>query len=122
LVDDAGRPLSSELTQAVFVGMAVDYLGARRVALPVTTPLAVAERVRRSGGEVLWTKTEHHAMMGSATEVDMVAGTRGEFIFPRFLPAYDGMFAIAKLLEALARSGARLRELADAYPPIHVRQ
>lgn len=61
-------------------------------------------------------------MMGSATQVDMVAGTRGEFIYPHFLPAYDAMFAAAKLLEALARSGARLRELADACPPIHVRQ
>ncbi|MGH7506447.1 MAG: sugar phosphate nucleotidyltransferase, partial [Longimicrobiales bacterium] len=34
LVDDAGRPLSSELTQAVVVGMALDQLGVRRVALP----------------------------------------------------------------------------------------
>ncbi|MGH7506526.1 MAG: hypothetical protein ACRELX_12775, partial [Longimicrobiales bacterium] len=122
LVDDAGRPLSSELTQAVFVGAALDQLGVRRVALPVTSPSVVADRVRRAGGEVLWTKTEHHAMMGSATQVDMVAGTRGEFIFPHFLPAYDAMFVAAKLLEALARSGARLRELADAYPAINLRQ
>jgi phosphomannomutase len=51
-----------------------------------------------------------------------VAGTRGEFIFSRFLPAYDGMFASVRLLEALARAGAPLSELAAALPPIHVTQ
>jgi mannose-1-phosphate guanylyltransferase/phosphomannomutase len=122
LVDDAGRPLSPELTQAVYVGLALDHLNVRRVAIPVTTPAAVARRIRAAGGEILWTKTEHHAMMASATQADFVAGARGEFIFPHFLPAYDGMFAAAKLLEALAGSGARLRELADRYPTIHVRQ
>jgi mannose-1-phosphate guanylyltransferase / phosphomannomutase len=122
LVDDKGRPLSPELTQAVYVGLALDHLGVRRVAVPVTTSAAVVQRIREAGGEVLWTKTEHHAMMGSATQADFVAGTRGEFIFPRFLPAYDGMFAAAQLLGALALSGARLAELADDYPPIHVRQ
>jgi mannose-1-phosphate guanylyltransferase/phosphomannomutase len=122
LVDDSGRPLSPELTQAVYVGLALDHLGVRRVAIPVTTPAAVVHRIREADGEILWTKTEHHAMMGSATQADFVAGTRGEFIFPHFLPAYDGMFAAAKLLEALASSGARLRELADRYPTIHLRQ
>jgi mannose-1-phosphate guanylyltransferase/phosphomannomutase len=122
LVDDAGRPLSPELTQAVYVGLALDHLNVRRVAIPVTTPAAVVHRIRDAGGEILWTKTEHHAMMASATKADFVAGARGEFIFPHFLPAYDGMFAAVKLLEALACSGARLRELADQYPTIHVRQ
>jgi mannose-1-phosphate guanylyltransferase/phosphomannomutase len=122
LVDDAGRPLSSELTQALTVGLALDHLGVQRVAVPVTSPAAVVERIRAAGAELVWTKTEHHAMMASATSVDLVAGTRGEFIFARFLPAYDGMFAAAKLMEILARADQPLRELADAYPPIHVVQ
>src|SRR5690606_19597699 len=92
--------------------------GVRRVALPVTTSAALAERVRAQGGEVAWSQTEHHAMMASATDVDMVAGTRGEFIFSRFLPAYDGMFAIVKLLEALALADRPLSAIADGYAPI----
>jgi mannose-1-phosphate guanylyltransferase/phosphomannomutase len=75
-----------------------------------------------AGAELIWTKTEHHAMMASATDADLVAGTRGEFIFSRFLPAYDGMFASVRLLEALARADVPLGELADALPPIHVIQ
>ncbi|HEX6938542.1 MAG TPA: sugar phosphate nucleotidyltransferase [Longimicrobiales bacterium] len=122
VVDDAGRPLSSELAQAVFVELAVQHLGIQRVAIPVTSPSVVARIIREAGAELHWTKTEHHAMMASATDADLVAGARGEFIFPHFIPAYDGMFAAVKLLEALARSGVRLREAADRIEAIHVRQ
>ena len=122
LVDDLGRPLSPELAQAVFVRLALDHLGIRRVAIPVTSPAVTARIIRDAGAELHWTKTEHHAMMASATDADMVAGARGEFIFPHFIPAYDGMFAAVKLLEALARSGTRLSEEADRVPTIHMRQ
>jgi mannose-1-phosphate guanylyltransferase/phosphomannomutase len=61
-------------------------------------------------------------MMASAGDADMVAGARGEFIFARFMPAYDGMFAAAKLMEALAKSGLHLREITDAFPPVHIVQ
>jgi mannose-1-phosphate guanylyltransferase / phosphomannomutase len=122
LVDDQGRPLAAELTQLLFVELALQQLDVRRVAIPVTSPAAVARVIEERGGEVLWTKTEHHAMMASAAHADMVAGTRGEFIFPHFLPAYDGIFAAAKLLEALAVAGARLSTVADAHPGMHLRQ
>src|SRR5690606_2774076 len=120
LVGDAGRPLSPELAQAVFVALAPDYLAVEKVAIPVASPAIVARTIRARGAELRWTKTEHHAMMASATDVDMVAGVRGEFIFPHFIPAYDAMFASVKLLEALARSGLRLRDCTDRCPPIHV--
>lgn len=122
LVDDTGAPLTPDIAQLAIVDLALQHLGVRKVALPVTTAAAVADRVRANGGEVVWTKTEHHAMMASATGVDMVAGARGEFIYSNFLPAYDGMFAAVRLLEALALDGRRLSEVARDYRPIHMRQ
>jgi mannose-1-phosphate guanylyltransferase / phosphomannomutase len=122
LVDDAGRPLAPELLQLLFVDLAMQHLGVQRVAMPVTSPAAVADLVRARGGDVLWTKTEHHAMMASAEQADMVAGARGEFIFPHFQPAYDGMYTAAKLLHALAVAAAPLSELADRHAPMHLRQ
>jgi mannose-1-phosphate guanylyltransferase/phosphomannomutase len=122
LVDDAGRTLSPEMTQAVVVCLAMEQLGAKHVAIPVTSPAPIAQIIRSRGGEVLWTKTEHHAMMASAANVDLVAGARGEFIFPHFIPAYDGMYAAAKVLEGLARSGMRLRELADDMDKVFIRE
>jgi mannose-1-phosphate guanylyltransferase/phosphomannomutase len=121
IVDDVGRALSPELAQAAYVGLALEYLRVRRIAIPVTSPAVVARTIRESGAELVWTKTEHHAMMSSATDVDLVAGVRGEFIFPHFIPAYDGMFAAIQLLEALGRAGLRLSEAADRYPSIEIR-
>jgi mannose-1-phosphate guanylyltransferase/phosphomannomutase len=122
IVDDGGRPLSPEVTQAVFVQLALQHLGIQKVAIPVTSPVLVADIIAKHGGEVIWTKTEHHAMMASAGGADMVAGARGEFIFSRFMPAYDGMFAAAKLMEALAHSGSSLREITDAFQPFALAQ
>lgn len=122
LIDDAGRTLSPELTQIVFVQLAVEHLNIKRIAIPVTSPAVVADLIRKHGGDVIWTKTEHHAMMASATDAQMVAGSRGEFIFSDFIPAYDGMFASVKLLEALARADVRLRDVADQHPELHMRQ
>jgi mannose-1-phosphate guanylyltransferase/phosphomannomutase len=122
IVDDGGRPLSPEVTQAVFVQLALQHLGIKKIAVPVTSPLLVADIIAKSGGEVIWTKTEHHAMMASAGGADMVAGARGEFIFSQFMPAYDGMFAAAKLMEGLARSGTSLREITDAFPSFALEQ
>jgi mannose-1-phosphate guanylyltransferase / phosphomannomutase len=122
LVDGSGRVLSNELTQAAFVSLALRHLGVKRVALPVTSASCIADIIRQAGGEPVWTKTEHHSMMAVATEVDMVAGARGEFIFSKFMPAYDGMFAIARLLEGLVRSGVPLQEVTHEFPEIHIEQ
>jgi mannose-1-phosphate guanylyltransferase / phosphomannomutase len=119
-VDNSGRPLTDQLLQGVVVSLALAQLDVRSVAIPVTTPQAVVDIVRAAGVEPVWTKTEHHSMMGSAKEVDLVAGVRGEFIFSSFMPAYDGIFATLKVLEALVRSGARLDEVAASLPGIHM--
>ena len=52
LVDDRGRPLSPELAQAVVAGLALEHLGVRRIAIPVTSPVVTAETVRARGGEI----------------------------------------------------------------------
>lgn len=122
LIDNAGQPLSPELTQIVLVQLALEQLGIKRIAIPVTSPAKVAQLIDDLGGDVIWTKTEHHAMMASAAEAEMVAGSRGEFIFSDFIPAYDGMFAAVKLLEGLARAGVRLHDLTNQHPELHMRQ
>src|SRR5690606_28199724 len=72
LIDNTGRELPPELMQLVYVEVALDYLGVRRVAVPVTSPAAVSDLIRERGGEVIWTKTEHHAMMASAEKADLI--------------------------------------------------
>jgi mannose-1-phosphate guanylyltransferase/phosphomannomutase len=43
-------------------------------------------------------------------------GSGGGFVFPEFLPAYDGVASLVKLLELLAPTGRPLSELAAALP------
>ncbi|MEJ2215085.1 MAG: sugar phosphate nucleotidyltransferase [Gemmatimonadota bacterium] len=119
LVDGSGRHVPPRTAQAVVVDLAVRELGVRRVALPVTSSDRVAGLVEAAGGEVVWTKTDHFAMMASASDAELVAGVRGEFIFPRFQGAYDGMFAVTKVLETLARADRSLTELVAGYKPIY---
>jgi mannose-1-phosphate guanylyltransferase / phosphomannomutase len=44
----------------------------------------------------------------------------GGYIFPRFLPAYDGVMSLVKLLELLAATDSRLEDVVDALPVSHV--
>ena len=44
----------------------------------------------------------------------------GGYVFPDFLPAYDAVMSLAKLLELLARLDASLEAVIDGLPPIHV--
>jgi mannose-1-phosphate guanylyltransferase/phosphomannomutase len=41
----------------------------------------------------------------------------GGFIFPQFQPAFDGMYAIVKILEMMAKKEIRLHQLLREIPP-----
>ncbi len=43
-----------------------------------------------------------------------------ELIFPEFQPAFDGIYATAKIMELLAAEHRKLSELVDMLPPWHV--
>jgi mannose-1-phosphate guanylyltransferase/phosphomannomutase len=52
----------------------------------------------------------------TSTEIVMTGTTDGRFAFPRFQAAFDGMFAIAKLMELAAFCGMPLSEGLSAVP------
>jgi mannose-1-phosphate guanylyltransferase/phosphomannomutase len=57
----------------------------------------------------------------AAREHPLVVGDGvGGFIFPRFHPSYDGLFATVRLLELLAVTGKSLSEVIDETPPAKV--
>jgi mannose-1-phosphate guanylyltransferase/phosphomannomutase len=49
-------------------------------------------------------------------QCDFVGGTRGGFIFPKWLFASDAIFATLKILEMMAAARLKLSDLADALP------
>jgi mannose-1-phosphate guanylyltransferase/phosphomannomutase len=88
------------------------------VAVPVTAPSILETIAERYGGVIQRTKANSQAIMAAAANEGVVLAGDGEggIIFPRFHSTFDGMFAVAKLLELLAALGTSLGALVSSLP------
>jgi mannose-1-phosphate guanylyltransferase/phosphomannomutase len=120
LVDDLGRVIAGNRLLALVALMVCRAQPGARIAMPITTPSAIAALVESVGGTVTRTKSDRRSMMAlAAKERDTLAygsGFKQEPIFPEFQPAFDALYAIVKVLEMLALEGRRLHELNDMVP------
>jgi len=68
--------------------------------------------------EVIRIKDTHSAMMEATRdeEIKFVGGVWGNFIFPNFLFAADGMFSIGMILEMLAKTKLEISRLDESLP------
>jgi mannose-1-phosphate guanylyltransferase/phosphomannomutase len=123
LIDDTGRVLTDD--EALFVLL---YLVCATSTDPVkvAVPVAVSREIERfaedQGAEIVWTKLSMSHLMEVAASggVALAASQEGGFIFPSFLPAYDGTATLVHLLALLADSGLRLSKVADQAPRTHI--
>ena len=122
LVDDCGNILSSGVATAVFATLALRTCGGGTIAAPVTVSRTLEEIAARHGGQVLRTRSDTHSVMEAAAQKGVVLAADGVngFIWPEFQPAADGMMALARLLEFLARENAGLCEVVSSLPPQHM--
>jgi mannose-1-phosphate guanylyltransferase/phosphomannomutase len=82
-----------------------------------------AERIcRDAGAQIVWTKLSASSLMEVARseKVTLAASQSGGFIFPRFLPAFDGAATLVNLIALLSSTGRRLSELVAAMPPVRI--
>jgi mannose-1-phosphate guanylyltransferase/phosphomannomutase len=122
VVDDRGRILDGTRLLSVMTSLFLRQQRNSTVAAPVTAPSALQHLAERYDGTILQTKVLPHALMTAANRdgVVMVGDGRGGFVFPALQPAFDGMLAIAKLLELLATFDMRLSEVVDDLPTYHM--
>jgi mannose-1-phosphate guanylyltransferase/phosphomannomutase len=122
VVDDRGRTLDGGQLLASMAELMLRGTRSATVAVPVNAPSAVETVTKRAGGKLVYTKVLPSALMGVATRdgVRLVGDGAGGFIFPELQPAFDGMFAIVKLLEALARYETPVSDVVDNLPPYHL--
>lgn len=120
IVDDRGTILSNEQALLVLVGLASTPGG--RVALPVAVSHHAELIAAARGAIIVWTKLSSSHLMEVAGEggVDFAASQEGGFIWPDFLPAYDAIATLAKLLDYLSLSGEPLSRLTNALPAVHL--
>jgi len=120
-VDDLGR-----ITTDMQLLTAYAWLSAQVtpgvVAVPVFAPSSIERIVQEAGGRVQRVRASASAQMDiAAREHPLVVGDGvGGFIFPRFHPSFDGLFATVKLLELLAVTDKKLSDVIDELPPSNV--
>jgi mannose-1-phosphate guanylyltransferase / phosphomannomutase len=122
VVDDHGQTLEGGKLLAAMAELTLRGREGGIVAAPVTAPSVIERVAEHHKGRVIYTKVLPSALTNAATApgVVLVGDGAGNFVFPEFHPAFDGMFATLKLLEALARFNTKLSDVVNALPPYHL--
>ncbi|HET6849601.1 MAG TPA: sugar phosphate nucleotidyltransferase [Gaiellales bacterium] len=120
LVDERGQPIDAETTLLLLLRELSRQVDTGSLLVPITETRAVEEVVSGNGegGRLGRTQASLHALLSAATSDGVVfaGASGGGYVFPDFLPAYDGLASTGKVLEVLARSGAPLSELVASLP------
>ncbi len=116
LLDETGHILSGIELLSLFASLTMK--GSRRgvIAVPVQAPSIIEQMAVPNRIQVSRTKSGERAMLEAAgsSEVILAGSTDGRFALPLFQSSFDGMFAIARLIELAAAAGQPLsRALAE---------
>jgi mannose-1-phosphate guanylyltransferase / phosphomannomutase len=118
LVDEHGDDVPPQQTLLLLLRL----LGAAgrkgKVAVPITVTRQVDRFAEAAGLEVVRTQHSLAALTRAAAEEDVLfaGAVGGGYVFPDFLPAYDAVASLAKLLELLAPVGRPISELVADLP------
>jgi mannose-1-phosphate guanylyltransferase / phosphomannomutase len=118
LVDDQAREVPPEQELLLFLSL-IGMNGRKgTLALPVTVTSLVDGMVKGTDLKVERTPASLAALTrASARDGVVFAGSAsGGFVFPEFLPAYDGVMSLCKLLELLSSTERPLSELVAELP------
>jgi glycine cleavage system H protein len=122
LVDGTGRILSDDEALMVFLDLVTAGDDPVRVALPATVSLRAYNLCAERGAEVITTALSSSRLMEAAASggVAYAADQDGGFIFPDFLPSFDGAAALVNLIALLGRSGESLAQVVARVPDLPI--
>jgi mannose-1-phosphate guanylyltransferase/phosphomannomutase len=123
LIDERGKLLSDNrlLSIVTKLFLTANATKVKKIAVPISASLEVDLIASEYGVEVVRTKNSHYGMMEAVLkdpEIKFVGGTKGGYIFPEFLFASDGMFAISKILELMALTELKIGEIEEKLPKL----
>jgi mannose-1-phosphate guanylyltransferase/phosphomannomutase len=129
LVDEHSNPIAPETALLLFVRELAASNGSGRVLVPINESRMVEEIAVANGHglHVERTKASLGDLLAAAAAGDVVfaGASGGGYVFPEFLPAYDAVMSLGKLLELVAHSGRPLSALVEDLPTstlVHVRE
>jgi mannose-1-phosphate guanylyltransferase / phosphomannomutase len=118
LVDEHGREIPVEQSLLLFLRL-IGTNGKRgKLAFPITVTSQVDELLQGTGLEVVRTPASLGDLTKAAAEdgVIFAGAVGGGYVFPEFVPAYDAVASLCKLLELLAPVTRPLSELVADLP------
>jgi mannose-1-phosphate guanylyltransferase/phosphomannomutase len=118
LVDENGREIPVEQTLLLFLRLIGSNGQRGKLAFPVTVTSQVDELVEGSGLEIVRTPASLAELTRAAAEEGVIfaGAVGGGYVFPEFLPAYDAVASLCKLLELLAPIRRPISELVADLP------
>ena len=119
LVDERGQEIPLEKALLLFVRlMAATLPAGKKIALPLTVTRLAEEIAEPYGVAIERTKVSLPALMEASTAADVgfAGAIGGGYIFPEFLPAFDALMSLGKLLELLAPSALPLSKEIAGIP------
>jgi len=122
LVDEKGDVLPGDLTLALVSLLVMRTRPRGRIVVPVTASRAIDRMAEEHGFAVTRSRGTSRALTEAALapDVALVGEEMGGLIFPSFQPAFDGMSAVVRILEMMARLDVRLHQLTRAVPESHI--
>src|SRR5215211_6569650 len=117
LIDERGREIPVDQALLLFLRLVASNGHRGKVALPVTVTSQV-DRIAGDGIEIVRTAASLADLTRAAADGGVVfaGAVGGGYVFPEFLPAYDAMASLCKLLELLAPVRRPLSELVRELP------
>jgi len=119
LIDEQGDEIPVEKALLLFLSL-IGASGRRgKVAFPVTVTSQVEKLAKKSGLEVVRTRASLVDLTREASGAGVIfaGAVGGGYVFPDFLPAYDAVASLCKLLELLAPVPQPVSELISKLPP-----
>ena len=122
LVDETGAILDNETASALMVELALYANPSRSVAVPIAMSNAFDQIIAWHDGGLIRIRRHLHSLMQAAGNAGILLVTdgAGNFIFPDFQPAVDGMMAAVRLLEYLVVRQLPVSEVVAYLPTIHM--
>jgi len=116
-IDDKGNFIHGDRSLAIVAGAMVTENGGGIVVTPVSTSLCVEEVVKRSGGELVYTRVGAPIVARKMIELGALFGgeENGGLIFPKHQYCRDAAMTAAKMIEILAIEG-KLSSLLEKVP------
>jgi mannose-1-phosphate guanylyltransferase/phosphomannomutase len=122
VIDDKGAVVPHSSVLLLLLEAAAKEAGSGTAALPLNATRWAEKTVSSTGVTVRRTKCSNNALLSDSARPNTVFASDGVggYAYPRVLPAMDGLYALGKVLELLARRGGSLSQMVAKAPHPHL--